>query len=342
VQCEFGVFDHLDRGTRPIADVYRSRLAAVEAYDRGAFYAYHLAEHHGTSLGLAPCPGVFLSAVAQRTQRLRFGPMLYVLPLHDPLRLLEEIAMLDQLSGGRLELGMGRGFSPFELAYFGVSHLESRRIYLEAMDVILAGLRSDVLNHEGRYFQYYDVPMVLTTIQQPHPPLWQGVTNPRSAELAARNGINVIMNGPDAAVRPLVDAYRRIQNEIGVGRDAQPKLGLTRHIHVADTDQEAEQAARAAYATWYRSNAELWRRFQTESLIFPRTYDEAVTIGTAIVGSPESVRRGIENSLSRSGANYLVGRFAFGDLADDVLLRCIDLFAAEVMPRFCGSDSLRK
>ena len=93
-----GVFDHLDRNDRPLHAFYEERLKIVEAYDRGGFYAYHTAEHHATPLGLAASPSVFLAAVAQRTQRLRFGPLVYTLPLHHPLRVVEEICMLDQLS----------------------------------------------------------------------------------------------------------------------------------------------------------------------------------------------------------------------------------------------------
>ena len=116
-----------------LADYYEDRLKIVEAYDRAGFYGYHLAEHHATPLGMAPSPNVFLAAVAQRTRRLRFGPMVYVLPLYHPLRLIEEICMLDQMSGGRLEIGFGRGASPIELAIYGdrsrcgAGHLYRRR-----------------------------------------------------------------------------------------------------------------------------------------------------------------------------------------------------------------------
>jgi hypothetical protein len=96
---EFGVFDHLDRHGGALADYYEDRLKIAEAYDRAGFYAYHLAEHHATPLGMAPSPSVFLAAVAQRTTRLRFGPLVWPMPLHHPLRLIEEICMLDQLSG---------------------------------------------------------------------------------------------------------------------------------------------------------------------------------------------------------------------------------------------------
>ena len=119
---EFGVFDHLDQrpGASP-QDIYEDRLRLIAAYDRAGFAMHHLAEHHATPLGLAPSPSVFLSAVAQRTENIHFGPMVYCLPLYEPLRLIEEICKLDQMSGGQFEFGVGHGISPFEVAYFGVT-----------------------------------------------------------------------------------------------------------------------------------------------------------------------------------------------------------------------------
>src|SRR4029077_4967360 len=118
---KFGVFDHLDRNDLPLQAFYAERLKIVEAYDRCGFHGYHPAELHSTPLGLAASPSVFLAAVAQRPRKLRFGPLVYTLPLHHPLRVVEEICMLDQMSGGRLDLGVGRGISPIETAYFGVN-----------------------------------------------------------------------------------------------------------------------------------------------------------------------------------------------------------------------------
>src|SRR6202161_2712838 len=115
---EFGVFDHLDRTGQKLPDFYEDRLKIAEAYDRSGFYSYHLAEHHSTPLGMAPSPSVFLAAAAQRTKNLRLGTMVYALPLHHPLRMIEEICMLDNLSGGRLDIGFGRGSAPMELAYY--------------------------------------------------------------------------------------------------------------------------------------------------------------------------------------------------------------------------------
>src|ERR1700744_4298850 len=109
---KFGVFDHMDRGANPLAEQYEQRLKLIEAYDRAGFYSYHLAEHHSTPLGMGPSPSVFLPAAAHRTRTLRLGRMVYALPLHHPLRMIEEICMLDNLSGGRLDIGFGRGSAP--------------------------------------------------------------------------------------------------------------------------------------------------------------------------------------------------------------------------------------
>ena len=175
---EFGVFDHLDRTKQSLPDFYEDRLKIAEAYDRAGFYAYHIAEHHSTPLGMAPSPNVFLAALTQRTKRLRFGPLVFVLPLYHPLRLISEICMLDQMSRGRLELSFGRGASPIEAEYFGVDADERQDIYAEALDVILRGLTHKVLDFHGKYFDFDNVPMELEPLQKPHPPLWYGVHAP--------------------------------------------------------------------------------------------------------------------------------------------------------------------
>ena len=108
---EFGVFDHIEHVPGvPLDQLYRERLFQLEALDQAGFFAYHLAEHHTPAVhSMAPSQNVFLAAASQRTRRLRFGPGVYVLPLHHPLRLIEEVSMLDHLSDGRLEIGVGRG-----------------------------------------------------------------------------------------------------------------------------------------------------------------------------------------------------------------------------------------
>src|SRR5262249_3057617 len=207
VKMEFGVFDHLDRYGGPLADFYEDRLKIAEAYDRAGFHAYHLAEHHSTPLGMAPSPSVFLAAVAQRTRRLRFGPLVWAMPLHHPLRLIEEICMLDQLSGGRLELGFGRGSVAIEIEYYGADPAAAQEIYAEAVELVLKGLTHKLLDFEGKRFSFRGVPMELEPLQKPHPPIWYGVHMPESAERAARRNLHVVSLDPPAHTRLAIQRY---------------------------------------------------------------------------------------------------------------------------------------
>src|SRR6478735_4829730 len=139
----FGVFDHIEHlPDVPLFRLYEDRLQQMEALDEAGFFAYHLAEHHTPAVhSMAPSQNVFLSAAAQRTKRLRFGPGVYVLPLHHPLRLIEEVSMLDNLSGGRMEIGVGRG-GVLE-AYFWGQDAEvevNYARYLETLAIIREGL----------------------------------------------------------------------------------------------------------------------------------------------------------------------------------------------------------
>src|ERR1700750_1471810 len=139
---KFGIFEHMDDSGIPVGQHFENRLSLIEAYDRYGFYAYHLAEHHGTPLGLAPSPGLFLAAVAQRTKRLRFGPLVYSLPLYHPIRLIEEICMLDQMSGWRFQCGTGKGISPIEVRYYGVDPDQSAKMMIEGFEVLMRGLQN--------------------------------------------------------------------------------------------------------------------------------------------------------------------------------------------------------
>jgi alkanesulfonate monooxygenase SsuD/methylene tetrahydromethanopterin reductase-like flavin-dependent oxidoreductase (luciferase family) len=331
---EFGIFDHLDRNRLPLADFYEERLAIVEAYDRAGFYAYHLAEHHATPLGMAPSPSVFLAAVAQRTRRLRFGPLIYALPLYHPLRMIEEICMLDQLSGGRLEVGFGRGASPIELDLYGSDPADARDIYDEALEVIVQGLRERTLSFRGKHFSYDQVPMELSPLQKPHPPLWYGVHAADSATRCARAGINVVSLDGVAATRTFSEAYHSAWNGSGHAGKPRPKFGLGRFIVVADTDAEALRLAERAYPLWHDSFYHLFKVYgRMPSHPRPPTYAEIVADGRGIAGSPGTVTEIVRTQMADSGADYFVGQFAFGDLTLAETLRSVELFAGECMPK---------
>ncbi|MCZ6591052.1 MAG: LLM class flavin-dependent oxidoreductase [Alphaproteobacteria bacterium] len=332
---EFGVFDHLDqRPGATLETIYQERLRLIADYDSAGISTYHLAEHHATPLGLAPSPSVFLAAVAQRTTRLRFGPMVYCLPLYDPLRLIEEICMLDQMSGGRFEFGVGRGISPYEVAYFGVDPETAPAIYVEAFEVLMKGLTHAELNHRGEHFSYDSVPMVLAPKQQPHPPLWYGVAAPHGATWPAEHGINIISNAPCAIARQATDHYRAAWDAKHGADAALPKMWVARHIFVAESDAEADAIARRAYAVWYDSFAKLWRHFGKTPGAYSADFDEAKDLDAVIAGSPETVSAEIARQVDTAGLNYFVCRFAYGDLSYQESARSLALFSDAVAPRF--------
>jgi alkanesulfonate monooxygenase SsuD/methylene tetrahydromethanopterin reductase-like flavin-dependent oxidoreductase (luciferase family) len=337
---KFGVFDHLDRGDLPLKDYYEARLKLIEAYDQTGFYAYHVAEHHSTPLGMAPSPSVFLAAVAQRTRRLRFGPLVYALPLYHPIRLIEEICMLDQMSGGRLEIGFGRGASSTETSFYGLDPAKAQQIYAEGLELIIQGLSKRTLNFRGDFFSFDNVPMELEPLQKPYPPVWYGVHSVDSAERAARKGLHVVSLDPPPETRSFVERYRQVWHETRGKKTALPKIGLGRFIVVANTDEEAIRIARRAYPKWHRSFYHLYVLCGgAPAHQRPAELDALIQIGQGIAGSPNTVAAFLESQIKQTGVNYLVGQFAFGDLSLAESLRSLELFAAHVIPSLAALDN---
>ena len=336
MQIEFGIFDHTDRGIRPPREIFDMRLRLAERYDRAGFHAYYVAEHHGTSLSVSPSPNLTLAAVAARTTRLRIGAMVYVLPLYNMLRLIEEIAMLDQLSGGRLEIGVGRGVVPFELALYGVNHLDAMDIYKEALEVLMAGLTQPVLNHRGHYYKYLNVPMEMAPLQKPHPPLWYGCHyGPETTVWPAQANCNIALLQTADNAWPMVERFTAEWHKAhgGTGKPF-PLIGLTRTLVIARDTRTAEERGRHAYASYYASMNKLWQRYGGATAHFPSDFDIARKGGGIIAGTAPEVRAELERQLEVSGVNYAIVRFAFGDLTEDEVVESLTLFTEEIMPHF--------
>lgn len=239
--------------------------------------------------------------------------------------------MLDHLSRGRFEFGVGRGIVPYEMAYFDLHHMETEEIYEEVLEIVLQGLTSEVLDHRGERYRYRKVPMTLRPFQQPHPPLWYGMGHAAGAEWAATNRVNVITNSPVDQSRPLFERYRDIWQRKH-GGPLTTRMGMSRHVVVAATDVEAEALARPNYAVWYGNLTKLWRDFGALPFRFARDFDEARQRGVAIAGTPARVREEIERQAAASGCNYFVCRMMFGEMPEAAAAASVDLFAAEVMP----------
>lgn len=374
----FGVFDHIEPlPGRRLDRIYRERLLQIERLDAAGFYAYHLAEHHTPAVhSLAPSQNVFLAAVAQRTRRLRFGPCVYVLPLHHPLRLIEEISMLDHLSEGRLEIGVGRG--GIMEAYFWGQEADSEtnyQRYREVLAILREGLSHGELSYEGRFYRFDRLPMYLRPLQEPYPPLWY-MRNPVTA---AMEGMHTILVGALESLPAAVARYRAAWEEHqGPGartrQGQEPMIGLVVHMVVAETDEEALAAARPAWER-YRWNLAAPRRLEAERrglTQFLSTRDGSFGfVGDRPAGLPaREMRRDIDAELERfaeqrrrphpnrlggvalagtpaavreyldeyaaSGANYFVCSFQWGDLDHERAMRSIELFTTEVMPRYAG------
>lgn len=333
---EFGVFDHMDDTGTPIGQQYQHRLQLIEEYDRSGFYAYHLAEHHGTPLGYAPSPGLFLAAVAQRTKNLRFGPLVYVVPLYHPVRLIEEICMLDQMSGGRFELGVGRGISPVEVGFYRADPANGPKQLAEALEVIKKGLTSNILNHKGEFYEFVDVPMVMKPLQRPHPPIWYGLKTPEATVWAAANDANIVTLVPATIARSITDRYRAEWQKLGRQMSKLPLLGVARHIVLAESEDEAKRSAQRAYRPWRKHIELLWKQYGVPFGLgfLPLEFDDLQNVGGAFAGTAEGAKAYIESQVGASGINYFVCDISFGDLTLAEASRTVQLFARHVMPAF--------
>jgi alkanesulfonate monooxygenase SsuD/methylene tetrahydromethanopterin reductase-like flavin-dependent oxidoreductase (luciferase family) len=334
---KFAIFDHLDSNGTALGSFLEERLLLLERIEASGFHAYQLAEHHSTPLGMAFSPSVFLSAAIQRTRKIRLGPLVYVLPLYHPLRLYEEICMLDHLSGGRLTVGVGRGGALLEHQRFGIDPNTAPAMYHEAFAVLMRAFASDVLDFEGTFYSYKDYVVQAKPVQRPHPPIWYGAPNAEAIAWAAPNNINVVSLGPAARARAISDRYRAEWSKLGRDAASLPGIGITRHVVVAETDAEAKLIAHAAYPRWRNAMDFIWRRSGVDfSLkeIYPADFTALEAIGHGIAGSPATVRDYIARLQDETGVNTVLCQMVFGDMRFDDAARSIELFGREVIPKF--------
>ena len=338
---KFGLWDHVDRSDRPLARQLDERLAYLIAGDEAGFYAFHVAEHHATPLNMVPVPGVYLGAVARLTSRMRMGVLCYLLPLYSPLRLIEEVAILDNLSHGRLEIGVGRGVSPFELNYHGVDAATSREVFLEALEVLEKGMSNDRLDHQGKRFTYKDVPIEVHCVQKPHPPIWYPSSTPEGASFAGERGYNFMTLGSIEIAKKNIDAFKAAfakRDKAQVPSPAFPggvAMGVNRHVVIADTDADALKIARPAHEMYYASLTKLWRENVATTAVARAAVpdiEKAIAEGSVIVGSPATVRAQIQRQVDELGLNYMTCGMFFGNLAYEHAMRSLDLLAKEVIP----------
>jgi alkanesulfonate monooxygenase SsuD/methylene tetrahydromethanopterin reductase-like flavin-dependent oxidoreductase (luciferase family) len=339
----FGIFDHMEFRSGSLGQLYEERLDMLEQADAAGFWCYHKAEHHFNKLDAAPSANVFLAAASQRTQRLRFGSLVYLLPFYDPIRLIEEICTLDHLSGGRLEIGVGKGISPAEHKLWGNDPAAARDLFEEAFAILRKGLLDSTLNHEGPRRTFQDAVLTLRPSQDPHPPIWY----PGNIDYAGRHRLNTITAGPTPMVAQAVATYKNLLATPEANWNpgvAEPTIGVTRHLYVAESDEQAIKRVRQAYSVYHQNLAHLFKKYNVAFAppgdpSFNGDVDAALAMEGLIAGSPESIKRHIQKVRDEAGIDYFVGAFAWGDLTHTEVTQSMALYANEVMPAFANKEN---
>ena len=341
---EIGLFFQLPAwpDQRP-ADRYEDTLRQIELGDTLGFSVAWLAElHFESTRGVMPSPFLVAAAAAQRTQRIGLGTAVVLLPLHNPLRLAEETAMLDHLSGGRLRLGIGRGHRRQQYGGFGIDVAERGSRFDEALEVMRRAWGPEPLRYRGRHFRYDGISVVPKPLQQPHPPLLMAANSDESVETAIALEIPVMMATVTATPEQIEARSRRYRSALPGAPERD--IALLVPIHVAETEALARRDAEASHLSYYHDLARLARADSaggppTGSPLAGRierfasmTFETAAASDT-VVGAPETVLRRLTDLHARYRCGHIMGWFSFGGrIPHDRVLASMRLFAEEVVP----------
>ena len=346
---EFGIFDSFDLGDSTPGEIIASRLDFAVAAEAAGFSHYHVTEHHGTPLSVCPSPALFLAALSQRTTTLRMGALVFVLPTYEPLRLAEEIAVLDQLTHGRLDVGVGSGVSPYELAYFGVDPAQARDRYAETLAVVLQALETGRMTHRGKLLRDYDVELSVGPVQRPHPPLWYASSNTNSADWAGANSVNFVGRWNGGTFTAAAESYWRTWRESHASQaspadgppPAPPRVGVAANVCIGTSDGAAVDRYRQAAGVHFRQLLKLWHQHDNHHFDFMADVDAGLARGTALAGTAETVRDLLVEQVSQAPVNYFEATLAFGDLTPAEARGSLAAFAGTVMPAVRTAASLR-
>jgi alkanesulfonate monooxygenase SsuD/methylene tetrahydromethanopterin reductase-like flavin-dependent oxidoreductase (luciferase family) len=346
--------DELDRAPRA-ADVYERHLRQVQRAEELGFAHYYTIEHQSSFAGHVSAPTVLLAALSQRTSVIRLGAMIWQLPLHNPVRLAQDIAMLDQLSRGRVEFGTGIGVHEHEFLRWNVDFSSRQEMGEEALEIIRAAWTGDEVTYQGKFWSFDEAIPHPRPYQTPHPPIWAAVHSRRAVEFAARNGFDVAQNiDSDRDVAEKFSLFDRVHAEHHPG-DPTPRKFLMRAVVVAETDEEAHAIAEPCVREMYGLGRDRMARTRVGIGTGPyltgpvdreedrarrqvfaevaRSYDFALREGIAIVGSPDSVARQINDQCTRvGGLDVYCCEFHVGSLAPPLVERSMELFGTHVIP----------
>jgi alkanesulfonate monooxygenase SsuD/methylene tetrahydromethanopterin reductase-like flavin-dependent oxidoreductase (luciferase family) len=341
---DFGIFDHIEINSgRTAGQLYEERIALIKRGEELGMYAYHLAEHHGQALSACPSAAVFLTALARETTTLRLIPTVVCLPLHYPVKLYEELAMLDVLSNGRLEIGVGKGITAFEHLQFAHRPEEAAARADDILKLLLRAWETGVMSSEGsEFFDFVEMKLPFETIQQPYPPLW---TAGNIVAAGSRSHHVVYPTEMPADLRARYDELRAASGQEPGHQSSlvtEPKIAQSQSVVIARTDEEAEEIGRRAWGRYIevmqRARGEVPPHLQTDIPEFDNPFAKQMLLGDPIekgmlvTGGVEKVRDYYVECAQRGTANYYMLMIPFGDMSFDEASYTLEAFASEVMP----------
>ena len=326
----------------PSSEVYANALEQARLADELGFDYVVLAEHHFSSYGFNPNPLLLVPAIAAQTSHIRIATAVVVLPLRDPLQVAEDIAMLDVLTNGRIEIGFGTGYQQYEFERFRVPLSENRAIFEEALEVVTKALSQEGFSHEGHYYQVPETTILPRPVQQPHPPFWRATTSVETMAAALRHGMKVISGGTtttNAAVQSMWQAFQDAVTQAGASWPQE--FIVQRGVYVSDSAKDArEQVLQGVWQTrtvrGLRTNTldvDRGRVLTPMSDLSPEE-DPGFLYDEWLFGTPDMVTAKIERLTRDTGMTYLNAVFAIGQIPHEKVLRSMKLFADQVMPRF--------
>jgi luciferase family oxidoreductase group 1 len=326
---------------RSSQEIYTRAIDMAQAAEALGFRNIWLAEHHFSTYGYLSRPAQLATFIAAKTERLRVGTAVIVVPLHHPLVIAEEIATLDLLAGGRVDIGLGRGYQHYEFERLGLELDSSRARWEESVDILLKAFGGEPFTYDGKIFKIPETMIFPQPFQKPHPPIWVTAQSPESIEATVRRGFNVLTGGFGVPIERMAEFRRlfdRLVSEVKPPRT--PEVGVQRAVYV--TDSVADARAAAEEARWnmrvtlsLRNHYERVERGRAIAVPAPKEPDvDDLLDRFLVIGTPDTVIRQITRIKELVGISHFNCSFWFGDIEHPRILKSMELFARDVMPAF--------
>ena len=348
---KFGML-HLFEAPRGRSDkeLVDEQLAIMQAAEDFGFDSLWPAEHHFTEYGFCASPSLILAALARTTERIRLGTGVVVLPFHNPVRVAEDYAMLDLISNGRVELGVGRGYQPVEFDGFGVDQSRSTEMFDEAVEVIQRAWTEERFSFKGKHYQFDDVMVRPKPVQQPRPPMWMAAISESSFPKAGTMGMNLlcspVFGGSLERSQHLVDAYREATVKAGHDPD-QREIGALTMVYVGETVEKAREEF-AGPVLWYFHH---FGKYVAPKLGQPAVegyevyadirdmanvveWDMLLKAGAVICGDADFVTEKIAEVEKNHGIDHFLCWTRLGGLPTELVMGHMERMRDRVMPNF--------